>query len=43
LEKNKPDYADDDLDHTKKVNSYVKLHLGQGPKSDPEDSTWRFP
>ena len=35
LEKNKPDYTDDDLDHMKKVNSYVKRHLGQGPQSDP--------
>ena len=42
LEKNKPDYTDDDLDHMKKVNSYVKRHLGQGPKGDPEDSKWRY-
>ena len=42
LEKNKPDYTDDDLDHIKKVNGYVKRHLGQGPKNDPEDSKWRY-
>src|SRR5919107_1831408 len=42
LEKNKSDYTDDDLDHMKKVNSYVKRHLGQGPKRDPEDSKWRY-
>ena len=42
LEKNKSDYTDDDLDHMKKVNSYVKRHLGQGPKNDPEDSKWRY-
>ena len=41
LEKNKSDYTDD-LDHMKKVNSYVKRHLGQGPKNDPEDSKWRY-
>jgi hypothetical protein len=42
LEKNKSDYTDDDLEHMKKVNSYVKRHLGQGPRSDPEDSKWRY-
>jgi uncharacterized protein DUF3140 len=42
LEKNRSDYADDDLEHMKKVNSYVKRHLGQGPKSEPEDSRWRY-
>ena len=42
LEKNKSDYTDDDLVHMKKVNSYVKRHLGQGPKNDPEDSKWRY-
>ena len=26
----------------KKVNSYVKRHLGQGPQGDPEDSKWRY-
>ena len=42
LEKNKSDYTDEDLDHMKKVNAYVKRHLSQGPKSDPEDSRWRY-
>lgn len=42
LEKNESDYTGDDLDHTKKVNSFVKRHLGQGPKNDPEDSKWRY-
>lgn len=41
-EKNKSDYTDDDLDHMKKVNSYVKRHLGQGPKKDSEELTWRY-
>ncbi len=42
LEKNKSDYTEDDLDHMKKVSSYVKRRLGQGPKSAPEDSKWRY-
>jgi hypothetical protein len=42
LEKNKPDYTDDDVDHMKRVNGYVKRHLGQGPESDVEDSNWRY-
>ncbi len=41
MEKNKSDYTDD-VEHMKKVNSYVKRHLGQGPKNDPEDSKWRY-
>ena len=27
---------------SRKVNSYVKRHLGQGPKNDPENSKWRY-
>ena len=42
LEKNKSDYADDDVEHMKKVNSYVKRHMGQGPQGDPENSKWRY-
>ena len=42
MEKNKSDYTDDDVEHMKKVNSYVKRHLGQGPQGDPEDSKWRY-
>jgi hypothetical protein len=26
----------------KKVNSYVKRHMGQGPQGDPENSKWRY-
>jgi hypothetical protein len=40
--KKKSDYTDDDIEHMKKVNGYVKRHLGQGPKKDPEDSKWRY-
>jgi hypothetical protein len=39
--KNKSDYTDDD-EHMKRVNSYVKRHLGQGPKNDVENSKWRY-
>jgi hypothetical protein len=42
LEKNKSDYTDEDLEHMKRVNSYAKRHLGQGPQSDIEDSKWRY-
>ena len=38
LGKNKSDYTDGDIEHMKRVNAYVKRHLGQGPKSDVEDS-----
>jgi Protein of unknown function (DUF3140) len=39
--KNKSDYTDD-VEHMKRVNSYVKRHLGQGPKNDVENSKWRY-
>ena len=39
--KNKSDYTDD-VEHMKKVSGYVKRHLGQGPKTDVEDSKWRY-
>jgi hypothetical protein len=42
LQKNKSDYTDGDLEHMKKVNAYIKRHLGQGPKGDVEDSKWRY-
>jgi hypothetical protein len=40
--KNKSDYTADDLEHMKRVNGYVKRHLRQGPKNNPEDSKWRY-
>ena len=40
--KKKSDYTDDDVEHMKTVNGYVKRHLGQGPKNDPKDSKWRY-
>lgn len=42
LEKNKSDYTDEDVEHMKRVNAYVKRHLGQGPKGEVEDSNWRY-
>ena len=42
LEKNKSDLTDDDVDHMKRVDAYVKRHLGQGPKGDVENSNWRY-
>ena len=42
LEKNKSDHTADDVEHMKRVNSYVKRHLGQGPKNDIENSNWRY-
>ena len=42
LGKNKSDYTDEDVEHMKRVNAYVKRHLGQGPKDDVEDSNWRY-
>jgi hypothetical protein len=43
LDKKKSDYTDDDVSHMKRVNGYVKRHLGQGPKKENvEDSKWRY-
>lgn len=42
LGKNKSDYTDEDVEHMKRVNAYVKRHLGQGPENDVEDSRWRY-
>lgn len=40
--KNKSDYTEEDVEHMKRVNAYVKRHLGQVPKNDIEDSRWRY-
>ena len=40
--KKKSDYTDNDIDHMRKVNGYVKRHLGQGPENDVEDSKWPY-
>jgi len=42
LEKNKGDYTDDDIDHMRRVVSYVHRHQAQRPSGDVEDSRWRY-
>ncbi len=42
LGKDKDDYTEDDLDHMRRVVSYVHRHQAQEPKSDVEDSKWRY-
>ena len=39
--KNKSDYTDDDVEHMKRVNGYVKRHQAQKPKGDVENTAWR--
>ena len=42
LEKDEDDYADDDLDHMRRVVSYVHRHQAQRPGGNVEDSRWRY-
>jgi hypothetical protein len=42
LEKNKSDYSGDDIDHMRRVVSYVHRHQSQKPSGDVEDSNWRY-
>jgi Protein of unknown function (DUF3140) len=42
LGKNKSDYTDEDVEHMKRVNAYVKRHQAQKPKGHVEDSKWRY-
>ena len=39
--KNKSDYTDDDVEHMKRVNGYVKRHQAQKSKGDVENTAWR--
>ena len=41
LGKNKSDYTDDDIDHMRRVVSYVHRHQSQKPEGDMKDSNWR--
>jgi len=41
LRKNKADYTDNDIDHMRRVVSYVHRHQAQRPKGGAEDSNWR--
>jgi hypothetical protein len=42
LEKNKSDYTDEDIDHMRRVVSYVHRHQAQKPNSDVQNSSWRY-
>jgi Protein of unknown function (DUF3140) len=42
LRKDESDYTEDDLDHMRRVVSYVHRHQAQRPKGDVEDSSWRY-
>ena len=42
LEKNKSDYTDDDIDHMRRVVSYVHRHQSQKPSGDVKYSNWRY-
>jgi hypothetical protein len=42
LYKNKSDYTDDDIDHMKRVFSYVHRHSAQRPSGEIEDTAWRY-
>ncbi len=42
LSKNRPDYTGDDVDHMRRVVSYVNRHQAQKPKGDVEGSKWRY-
>ena len=42
LDKNKSDYSDDDIDHMRRVVSYVHRHQAQKPEGDVKNSNWRY-
>ena len=42
LGKDKSEYTEEDIDHMRRVVSYVHRHQAQKPKSDVEDSNWRY-
>ena len=42
LQKEEDDYTDDDVDHMRRVVSYVHRHQAQGPVEDVENSDWRY-
>jgi Protein of unknown function (DUF3140) len=41
LGKNKTDYSSDDIDHMRRVVSYVHRHRSQNPEGDVKDRNWR--
>jgi len=42
LQKNNSDYTEEDIEHMRRVVSYVHRHQAQGPERDVEDSNWRY-
>lgn len=42
LDKNESDYTDEDIDHMRRVVSYVRRHQAQRPKGDVEESNWSY-
>ena len=41
LGKNRTDYSSDDIDHMRRVVSYVHRHESQKPEGDVKNSNWR--
>jgi hypothetical protein len=41
LGKDRSDYAEEDIDHMRRVVSYVHRHQAQKPEEDVQDSRWR--
>ena len=41
LKKNKTDYSNDDIDHMRRVVSYVHRHQSQKPAGEVKNSNWR--
>ncbi len=42
LEKDDEDIGQDDVDHMRRVVSYVHRHQAQEPEEDVQDSRWRY-
>ena len=42
LQKEEDDITEDDVDHMRRVVSYVHRHKAQKPQGDVEDSSWRY-
>jgi Protein of unknown function (DUF3140) len=42
LRKDNSDYTDDDIEHMRRVVSYIHRHQAQRPQDDVEDSNWRY-
>ncbi len=42
LQKDEDDIDQDDIDHMRRVVSYVHRHQAQKPEGDVEDTTWRY-